>query len=65
MATLNSVEGAERRIAEFLASVGGSVRTSKRKQGKAGPDIVIDADVRGKPITIIAVWGQPNYERIY
>ena len=66
MAVLSSVESAERRFAEFLASIGGIVRASRRQRGKAGPDIVMRSEVRGKPVTIIAEYksqGEPRYLR--
>lgn len=53
MPELGSIGIAERRLSEFLASVGGSVRATKRST-HCGPDLVLKAVVRGKPITIIA-----------
>ena len=66
MAALSSIENAERRFAEFLASLGGRVRATKRQAGETGPDMVMDAEVRGIPIIILAEYksqGEPRYLR--
>lgn len=66
MTEQDSLETAERRFAEFLVSIGGSVRARQRQPSKMGPDLVIEADVRGKLVTIIAEYksqGEPRYLR--
>lgn len=56
---------AESLFSEFVQSLGGTVRRLEQPPGP-GPDIILDAEIRGKPIRFIAECksqGEPRYIR--
>lgn len=65
MAQVDLTKAAESVFSEFLESLGGSVRRLEQPP-IPGPDIIFDAEIRGKPIRIIAECksqGEPRYIR--
>lgn len=65
MAEANLTEAAESMFSEFVQSLGGTVRRLEQSP-RPGPDIIFDAEIRGKPIRIIGECksqGEPRYIR--
>jgi hypothetical protein len=51
---------------EFISRVGGTVRNLQKGPSTPGPDLLVQADIRGTPITLIAEaksQGEPRYVR--
>lgn len=51
---------------EFVSRVGGSVQTIQKEPSRPGPDLLLQAEIRGTPITLIAEaksQGEPRYVR--
>ena len=51
---------------EFINRVGGTVRNVQKESSLRGPDLLVQADIRGTPITLIAEaksQGEPRYVR--
>lgn len=56
----------EPRFREFLSRAGGTVQSVRKDPVRPGPDILIQADIRGTPVTLIAEaksQGEPRYIR--
>lgn len=51
---------------EFVSRVGGTVQTIQKEPARPGPDLLLQAEIRGTPITLIAEAksvGEPRYVR--
>ena len=51
---------------EFTSRVGGTVRNIQKEPVRSGPDLLVQAEIRGTPITLIAEvksQGEPRYAR--
>jgi hypothetical protein len=60
------IQSAETSFSEFLRSLGGSVRSIEQEPGRGRLDLIVEAEIRGKPITFIAeckTQGEPRYLR--
>lgn len=60
------IDDFDSRFREFVRSIGGTVHLIRKDQGRLGPDIYIQAEIRGEPITLIAEaksQGEPRYIR--
>jgi hypothetical protein len=60
------IDDFEPRFRDFISDVGGNVRLIRKETSRPGPDVLIEADIRGKPITLIAEakgQGEPRYIR--
>jgi hypothetical protein len=60
------IEAFEPRFRDFLNNVGGTLKTFRREPARPGPDLLIDAEIRGRPITLVAeakAQGEPRYIR--
>ena len=60
------IEAFEPRFRDFLNNVGGTLKAFRREPVRPGPDLLIDAVIRGKPITFVAeakAQGEPRYIR--
>lgn len=54
------------KLREFLSRVGGSVQNLQKEPVRPGPDLIVQADIRGTPIILIAEaksQGEPRYVR--
>ena len=60
------IDDFDSRFREFMDEVGGNVRLIRKEPSPRGPDVLIEAEVRGQPITLIAeakAQGEPRYIR--
>src|SRR5258708_12340844 len=60
------IEAFEPHFRDFLNNVGGTLKAFRREPVRPGPDLLIDAVIRGKPITLVAeakAQGEPRYIR--
>ena len=60
------IEAFEPRFRDFLNNVGGTLKAFTREPARPGPDLLINAVIRGKPITLVAeakAQGEPRYIR--
>ena len=60
------IEAFEPRFRDFLNNVGGTLKAFRREPARPGPDLLINAVIRGKPITLVAeakAQGEPRYIR--
>ena len=60
------IDDFDSRFREFISGVGGNVRLIRKEPSPPGPDVLVEADVRGQPITLIAeakAQGEPRYIR--
>ena len=51
---------------EFISRVGGTVQVIRKEPSRPGPDLLVQAEIRGNPITLIAEaksQGEPRYVR--
>jgi len=60
------IEGFDSKFREFVNRVGGTVRNVQKEPSRPGPDLFIQADIRGTPLSLIAEAksnGEPRYVR--
>ena len=60
------IDDFEPRFRDFIRGVGGDVRLISKETARPGPDFLIEAEIRGRPITLIAEakgQGEPRYIR--
>lgn len=60
------IEAFEPQFRDFLNNIGGTLKAFRREPVRPGPDLLIDAVIRGKPITLVAeakAQGEPRYIR--
>lgn len=60
------IDAFEPQFRDFLNTVGGTLRSFRREPVRPGPDLLIEAELRGKPITLLAeakAQGEPRYIR--
>jgi hypothetical protein len=60
------IEDFDARFREFVSTVGGTIRSISKERAPLGPDLVIQAEIRDKPITLIVEaksQGEPRYIR--
>ena len=60
------IDDFDSKFREFVSRVGGTVQAIRKEPSRPGPDLLVQAEIRGNPITLIAEaksQGEPRYVR--